>query len=87
MRDNDSAPSVAGDSDAVQASFDAWTSIPGLIGHWRNGPETVANGLDKVNLITFSDRTYAFDTTLAVGLTTLRRRHADRRTCIVPAKS
>jgi YVTN family beta-propeller protein len=70
------APGVAGDSDldAVQSAFDAWTSIPGTELEANFGgtvPQAVANGLDKVNLVTFTDGTYPFGfTTLAVGLST-----------------
>ncbi len=70
------APGVAGngDLDAIQASFNAWTSIPGTEMDATYGgtvPQEIANGLDGANLVTFVDETYPFGlSTLAVGLTT-----------------
>ena len=70
------APGVAGNSDldAIQNAFGAWTSIPGTelaAAYGGTTTQTIANGMDKVNLVTFVDSSYPFGlTTLAVGLST-----------------
>jgi YVTN family beta-propeller protein len=70
------APGVGGtaDNDAIIAAFNAWTSIPGTnlsAVYGGTVAQGVANGLDRVNLVTFVDNTYPFGlSTLAVGLST-----------------
>ena len=70
------APGVAGNSDldAIQASFNAWTSIPGTelaVSYGGTVAQETTDGLDHVNLVTFVDNSYPFGfSTLAVGLST-----------------
>lgn len=70
------APGVgsAATNTAVQAAFNSWTSIPGTNQSAVFGGTTtqsIADGLDHINLVTFEDNTYPFGlSTLAVGLTT-----------------
>ncbi len=70
------APGVSDGSDftAIQNAFGAWTAIGGTTQQAAYGgttPQTTANNLDLVNLITFDDNTYNFGSSvLAVGLST-----------------
>jgi YVTN family beta-propeller protein len=70
------APNISNGSDftAIQAAFSAWTSIPNTTLNVVYGGTTsqgVANGLDRVNLVTFVDNTYPISSlVLAVGLST-----------------
>jgi hypothetical protein len=67
---------ISGDSEftAVQAAIDSWANIAdtGLeVLYGGTTSQSVADGLDGINLVTFRDESYVFGgTTLAVGLTT-----------------
>ena len=70
------APGIGDGSDtaAIDAAFAAWTSVANVNLSATNGgtsPQAIADGLDGMNLITFSDDEYDFGSSvLAVGLTT-----------------
>ena len=70
------APNITNGSDitAIQNAIGAWPAITGTALTATYGgttAQTVANGLDKVNLVTFLDNSYNFSNlVLAVGLTT-----------------
>ena len=71
----DGAPGITDGSDlaAIQAGFDAWSTIGAEISFTYGGTidNGNANAIDQVNMVTFADPDYPFPTgVLAVGLST-----------------
>ena len=70
------APNITNGTDitAVQNAVNAWPAIPNTdlnVVYGGTTSQAVANGLDRVNLVTFVDNTYPFSNlVLAVGLST-----------------